>query len=180
MRATKDRVKCTPFYAAAMRIKLSALSSLLLVACGSDPHSATEAAQEAPSLVVEPGDELGTHHIEAQREQSATVTPTTRAPLVLVALTHVDAEDGAHHTAPAARAVAFEIDGRLVPARALDPLLHVGQLTLHAYRFPRPGLMRFVLDHAQLPPDGAPVFVQFGDDFEGRIQLGNLDASGVR
>lgn len=161
----KDHVKGAPFYAAAMRITLSALSSLLLVACGGDPHSTAEAAQEAPSVVVEPGDELGTHHTEAQREE-ATVTPTTRAPLTLVALTN--------------DVVAFDIDGRLVPARALDPVLHVGQLTLHAYRFPRPGLMRFELDHAQLPENGVPIYVQFGDDFEGRIQLGNLDASGVR
>lgn len=170
----KDHVKGAPFYASPMRITLSALSSLLLVACGGDPHSAVETSEETATVVVEPGDELGTHHTEAQREEAteaqreeATMTPTQRAPLTLSALTN--------------DAVAFDIDGRLVPARALDPVLHVGQLTLHAYRFPRPGLMRFELDdHAQLPPDGVPVYVQFGDDFEGRVQLGNLDASGVR
>jgi len=166
-----------------MRISLPALSSLLLLACGSDPHSAAEASQADLDVVIEPGDELGTHHTEraaeAPQQQANAVAPSTR-PLTLSSLTNTDAEDGAHHIAPAARAVAFDIDGRLVPARALDPVLHIGQLTLHAYRFPRPGLMRFTLDHAQLPSDGAAVYVQFGDDFEGRVVLGNLDASGVR
>lgn len=131
-------------------------------------------------MVVESGDALGTQHTEAPTPIPSEASVTSRTPLSLHALVDVEAEDGAHHQVQAARAVAFDIDGRLVPARALDPVLHVGQQTLHAYRFPRPGIMRFVLDQAQLPEDGVEVFVQFGDDFEHRIALGTLDAREVR
>jgi hypothetical protein len=164
-----------------MRAQSLLVVSCLLFGCGADPQHAEEAAGAPPenaSVVIESNDELGTHRTEASAstEESPAVT---RVPLVLSALSNVDAEDGAHHTAPAEHAVAFDIDGRLVPARALDPVLHVGQRTLHAYRFPRPGIMRFVLDRARLPEDGVEVYVQFGDDFAHRIELGTLDARGV-
>jgi hypothetical protein len=160
-------------------------ASLLLFGCGADPQHAEESASAPPenaSVVIEANDELDTQRTEALAQETLTQESpvVTRGPLVLSALSNIDAEDGAHHTAPAGHAVAFDIDGRLVPARALDPVLHVGQLTLHAYRFPRPGIMRFVLDHARLPEDGVEVYVQFGDDFAQRVQLGTLDAHEVR
>ena len=169
-----------------MRAQPFLFTSLLLFGCGADPQHAEESASAPPenaSVVIEANDELGMHRTEAATLTQETLPhespAVTRAPLVLSALSNIDAEDGAHHTAPAQHAVAFDIDGRLVPARALDPVLHVGQLTLHAYRFPRPGIMRFVLDRARLPEDGVEVYVQFGDDFAHRIELGTLDARGV-
>jgi len=85
------------------------------------------------------------------------------------------AEDGAGGQGPASRAIAIDLDARRFPARALDPVLHVGTLVLRRYEHPRVGVLRFVLAENATPPDGTAMFVQYGDDAGSRVELGAFD-----
>lgn len=175
--------------------------ALALAACGAETppsHPSDEALAERHDVVVEEGDEAGADR--GQREASAGVTsagvtstgaetgstattPAARvAPsqplLALVRLWDVEAEDG-HGGRERTRGVAFDLDAHAFPPRALDPVLHVGTLALHHYEHPRVGTLRFVLAEDALPADGAPLFVQYGDDAISRTDLGALDRSTI-
>lgn len=162
-----------------------ALGSLALGACaGSDAPapSSTEAI-----VTHEPGDEPGSTRAsrEAARADdhpaapaitapSSPVIPTTPIVRPLLSITAIDAregEDGSGATIAATRPLALDLDARRVPPRALDPVLHVGALRFTRYAHPQPGVMRFVVADRALLPEGAEVFVQYGDETSTRLVL---------
>ncbi len=180
----------------ARKLALSALVLASLTGCGGDPSRGPGAAAEPltePSeparddRVVEEEDSAGASRgqLEGSRatiapEPGTTVarpeeaTVTARPLVTLTLVTDLEAEDGAGGVAHAAQALAFELDARSVPPRALDPVLHVGELRARRYAHPRPGVLRFVLATAALPTDGVAVFVQYGEDETTRRELGTL------
>ena len=86
------------------------------------------------------------------------------------------AEDGRGETIAAARPVAIEITAEAWPVRALDPVLHVGDLELRHYTFPRLNVLRFVVADRALLPVGAAAWIQYGDDTASRIEVaGSLE-----
>ncbi len=151
---------------------LGAVLTLALVEAGcggSEPPSASSAA-----LGEERDDEPGATRAsrEAQREgalaeREAPAVPRASAPRPALILRRVDvarAEDGRGAMVEARDAVAFDVDGALVPARAIDPVLHVGDLALTHYEYTDEGAARFVLAELAAIPAGEPVRVQYGDD----------------
>ncbi len=81
------------------------------------------------------------------------------------------AEDGQGKTVPATDARALDLHGPVFPVRALDPVLHVGDLHFHHYTFPAKGVLRYIVADAALLPEGAEVFLQWGDDDNSRIVI---------
>jgi hypothetical protein len=81
------------------------------------------------------------------------------------------AEDGRGATIPARAPVAIEIAAEAWPVRALDPVLHVGDLEFRHYTFPRLNVLRFVAADAALLPAGAAAWVQYGDDASSRVEV---------
>jgi len=57
------------------------------------------------------------------------------------------------------------------PGRALDPVLSIGDLTFHDYDFPARDTIRFTVPDTAALPDGAAVFLQFGDDVASRVVI---------
>jgi hypothetical protein len=172
------------------------LSLLGPIGCGADtPPTASAAHAEQRDVVVEPEDQAGTDRaaIEASAVEErgggatsggASASPTTSvaapaSPLTLVRLLDVDAEDGRGTSARAARAIAFDLNAHLLPPRALDPVLLVGDLTVRHYSHPRVGTLRFVLDETALPANGTSVAAQYGDDERSRVTLGVIDRAHV-
>lgn len=171
-------------------------------------HASDEALAERHEVVVEEGDQAGADRGQREASTGVTsagvtsagvtsagvtstgaetgstaTTPAARvAPsqplLALVRLADIEAEDG-HGARERTRGVAFDLDAHAFPPRALDPVLHVGTLALHHYEHPRVGTLRFVLAEDALPADGAPLFVQYGDDALSRTDLGALDRSTI-
>jgi hypothetical protein len=80
-------------------------------------------------------------------------------------------EDGEGNLVPANDPVAIELTAEDWPGRALDPVLHVGQLHFHHYDFPRIGVLRFYVADRSLLPAGASVYVQYGDDLSSRVDV---------
>jgi len=81
-------------------------------------------------------------------------------------------EDGRGSLVPAVRPVALDLRSEEGwPGRALDPVLHVGQLRLTHYQHPAPDVLRFVVADGALLPAGAEVFLQYGDDVASRVVL---------
>lgn len=78
-------------------------------------------------------------------------------------------DDGRGRLVPATDAVAIEVEAARWPARALDPVLHVGQLRLRHYDHPSPTTLRFVVADVGVLPEGAQVAVQYGDDAASRV-----------
>lgn len=173
----------------------------LLAGCGSDPSqppasAASPLAEPRPhegarEAVVEADDVAGPTRATLEGASATSTTGTTvpdrpaegpviaRPLLALLRLADVEAEDGDGGQARVPRAIAFELDARRVPPRALDPVLRVGPRTLRHYTHPRPGTLRFVLDERALPADGAAVSVQYGDDATSRLDLGELDRASI-
>jgi len=176
------------------------LTTLASLGCGGDPPPEPasareplvreESPQEGPVL-AEPEDSAGSTRAEledtrvASSEAStaptvAATTPEPARPLVrLTTLTDVAAEDGAGGQGPASRATAIDLDARRFPARALDPVLHIGALVLRHYEHPRVGVLRFVLAETAAPADGTTMFVQYGDDASSRVELGAFDRRAI-
>lgn len=173
------------------------LSLLGPIGCGADtPPTASAAQAEQRDVVVEPEDQAGTDRAAIEESavdqraggatsggaSAASTTTSTAAPvasLTMVRLLDVDAEDGRGTSARAARAIAFDLDAHLLPPRALDPVLLVGELTVRHYSHPRVGTLRFVLDEAALPANGTSVAAQYGDDERSRVTLGVIDRAHV-
>jgi len=82
------------------------------------------------------------------------------------------AEDGRGNRLEATAPVALDITAERWPGRALDPVLHIGDRTFHEYRFPAPGVMRFVLtEGAFLVDPNHTIFLQYGDDEGSRVEI---------
>lgn len=81
------------------------------------------------------------------------------------------AEDGHGATVPAVDPRTLDVIGSPVPVRALDPVLHIGDLHFHYYTFPAKGVLRFVVADAAQLPEGAEVYLQWGEDTRSRIVI---------
>lgn len=174
-----------------------ALTTLAAVGCGGDPppepaSATTPLAGEHGSIVVEPEDRAGATRAQSEGSASAetagrtaplpegSTTPEAPRPLVrLTVLRDVLAEDGSGGQAVASRATAIDLDARRFPARALDPVVHLGTQILRRYEHPRVGVLRFVIADSAAPVDGTPMFAQYEGDDASRVALGPFDRSAV-
>ncbi len=87
-------------------------------------------------------------------------------------------EDGAGRTldADAPHALVLRSDAGW-PARALDPVLRVGDLHFHDYVHVDRTTLRFVVDDVSRLHPGDAVSVQYGDDTRSRVRLADLEKS---
>jgi hypothetical protein len=148
--------------------------ALALAACGGGEPGSGGSAEAPLAATHEPGDEPGSTRAsrEEARAASAPIAATrpevivpASSPTPLLSIARSDAErgeDGRGAIVPAARPVAFDLDARRFPPRAMDPVLHVGELRFVHYEHPRPGVLRFVAADAAALPEGAEVAVQYG------------------
>lgn len=60
------------------------------------------------------------------------------------------------------------------PARALDPMLHIGELHFHDYEHVNRTTLRFVVDDVRRLGVGDVVFVQYGEETRTRVRLSAL------
>ncbi len=172
----------------------SSLGWLGSLGCGAEPPpTAASAAQlsEPEEVLVEPGDRAGASRGELEPVGVAGETGATTGggagearaiprPLVtLTTLLDLEAEDGAGGLARVRRATGIDLDARRFPVRALDPVLELGALRLRHYSYPAPGVLRYVLSDDALPPDGTPMFVQYGQDADSRTALGTFERSAI-
>lgn len=91
--------------------------------------------------------------------------------VAIVAIDVAEAEDGRGAVVAARDAVAIDVTATRWPVRALDPVLHVGQVRLRRYRHVSPYVLRFIIADRAVLPAGVPVFVQYGDDVQSRIDV---------
>lgn len=90
--------------------------------------------------------------------------------LKLVAVSVAEAENGREVLVPATDPRGLELSGYF-PGRALDPVLHVGDLHFHRYRYTDTGRLMFVVADVGLLKAGAEVYVQYGDNPHSRIDI---------
>lgn len=97
------------------------------------------------------------------------IVPAVPRPLFVVhPIATATGEDGRGETIAAVQAIALDLDAHQFPARAADPVLHVGELHFAAYTHPSPGVLRFVAADRSALSEGAEVAVQYGDDADSR------------
>lgn len=86
-----------------------------------------------------------------------------------------DGEDGRGRTrkADAPHALVLKSDAGW-PARALDPVLHIGDLHFHDYVHVDRTTLRFVVDDVRRLGIGDAVFVQYGEETRTRVRLSAL------
>lgn len=85
-------------------------------------------------------------------------------------------EDGYGRVRKAAdpHALVLESDvGWLV--RAVDPVLHIGDLRFHSYEHTGRRTLQFVVDRVSRLTPGEAVYVQYGEDEHSRIRLAELE-----
>lgn len=164
--------------AGAMRaLALVLLLLLSTTACGgSEPpgHSSGELVEgERPD---EPGSTRASREAALASADDDRVAPSVPVPGALGrplvrahAVEAEEGEDGRGDLIPATHAIAIDLDARRFPPRALDPVLHVGELRFTRYSHPRPGVLRFVVADRALLPEGAEVAVQYGEDASSRV-----------
>jgi len=116
----------------------------------------------------------------AAAAQESTAPPMPRRAVVTkVEVSRIDverAEDGRGATVAARAPIAIEITAEAWPVRALDPVLHVGDLEFRHYTFPRVNVLRYVAADAALVPAGAAAWIQYGDDDASRVEVaGSLE-----
>ncbi len=85
------------------------------------------------------------------------------------------AEDGRGHIvdARAPRALVLRSPAGW-PARALDPVLYIGDLHFHDYVHVDRTTLRFVLDDVARLSKGDTIYIQYGGDQQSRIRLDDL------
>lgn len=104
------------------------------------------------------------------------VTAAGSATLTVDATTATEGEDGTGrlHTAKDPHALVLKSDAGW-PARALDPVLHIGDLHFHAYEHVDRTTIRFVVDDVARLRPGVEVFVRYGTDESTRVRLPDLE-----
>jgi hypothetical protein len=81
------------------------------------------------------------------------------------------AEDGTGALVEATDPRALVVSADHWPGRALDPVLHIGQLHFHKYEFPSKGALRYVVADAALLTPGVEVAIQYGNDTSSRVVI---------
>ncbi len=85
-------------------------------------------------------------------------------------------EDGQGRTLKAAAPHALVLESASGwPVRALDPVLHIGDLHFHSYEHTGRRTLQFVVDKVSRLKPGESVFVQYGDDERTRVRLAELE-----
>lgn len=144
--------------AAAMASKIGSTLCIggLCLAAARDPAPA-EAAP--PRTTATPTSPMGAGKLAAPRLEITTILVP-------------EAEDGrgARVVAPPAPR-ALDVHAPAWPGRALDPVLHVGELRFHHYTFPSKGVMRFVVDDVARLREGDEASLRWGDDETSRVVL---------
>jgi len=139
-----------------------------------DPGPATGKIEAAEPVAAEPAPSaVETAAVPAPAEPEAKPM-VRRAVVTSVSVARVDdeqAEDGRGAMIAAKAPVAIEIAAEAWPVRALDPVLHVGDLEFHHYTFPRLNVLRYVAADAALLPAGVAAWVQYGDDVSSRVEV---------
>lgn len=171
-----------------MLFRAVSMLGLVVAMCGcggSEPPSETSTGElSSRTGVAEREDEPGSTRasrevagegsaIETATDHSAASGPGALAvERPLLTITRSDAsrgEDGRGASVPATDPIAFDVDARRFPPRAIDPVLFVGALRFTRYEHPSPGVLRFVAaDRARLER-GAEIAVQYGDDASTRV-----------
>ena len=98
------------------------------------------------------------------------VRPGASYSMELVAVSVSQAENGREELVPATDPRGLLLRGYF-PGRALDPVLHVGDLHFHRYRYTDEGRLMFVVADVALLKAGAAVYVQYGDNEHSRIDI---------
>lgn len=106
------------------------------------------------------------------------VAPARPLDAVAIELAPVDAaaaaeaEDGSGNVVRPIAPVAIDVTAsREWPARALDPVLYVGALHFHGYRYVEPNKLRFVVADRATLPVGTDPYVQYGPDELSRVVM---------
>lgn len=99
---------------------------------------------------------------------SAAAAPTLKISAVVTTV----AEDGqGHRVSPPKNPRALDLVAPQWRGRALDPVLHVGDLHFHTYSFEGRQVMRFVVDDVARLRSGSEVWLQWGDDESSRVVI---------
>jgi hypothetical protein len=133
------------------------------VAVEAAPTAATPIAEAPAAKAVEPAVE------GAQPPKMVRRAVVTSVQVVRVEAER--AEDGSGAMIAAKAPVAIEIAAEAWPVRALDPVLHVGNLEFRHYTFPRVNVLQYVVADAALLPAGAAAWIQYGDDVASRVEV---------
>lgn len=155
--------------------------TLALGGCGGSEPPSSETS--AVALTSDPSDEPGSTRAsrEAAREGDArgagavapgttsSVAAAARPLLVTRPIDVARGEDGHGATVAAGHAIAFDLDARRFPARAMDPILSVGDLRFVHYAYTDDGALRYVVADRALLTEGAEVSVQYGEDASTRL-----------
>jgi len=125
------------------------------------------AVEDAPVVASSGGDEVDADAPPAQ--------PAKRQVVILsVKFVPVDvdkAEDGLGKDIKARDPVAMDIAAEHWPTRALDPVLHLGELSFKHYTFPELNVIRYTVADRSVLKDGVGVYVQYGDDEASRVTV---------
>jgi hypothetical protein len=158
------------------RTGIAALASLVvglaLAGCPRVEDPVAETAKGVPGPVAAPPEPEPV--AAAEPAPAAAPEIPRRAVVTGVSVVRIEAErgeDGKGATVEAAAPVAIDISAEAWPVRALDPVLHVGDLVFRHYTFPRVNVLRFVVADSALLPDGAAAWVQYGDDLSSRTEV---------
>jgi len=145
------------------------------VAAGQGAPITIEAGKPAAEpAVAEPAAKVAEPASEPAADEARPPKMVRRAVVISVEVVRVDAEtaeDGRGATVAAATPVAIDIAAEEWPARALDPVLHVGNLEFRHYTFPRVNVLRYVVADPALLTAGAAAWVQYGDDDASRVEV---------
>ncbi len=154
------------------------LVALLLIGCaGPDSGGTSNELDEGAE------DEVGAtrasrESVAAEELSTAAVAPGPAAPSApaapappfvarVVAATH--GEDGRGEVVRAVSPIAFDLDARPFPVRALDPELHIGDLRFRNYTYPSPGVLRFIAADRAALPEGTEVAVSYRGEASSRV-----------
>jgi len=158
-----------------MKLPPLLLCALTLMACQS---SATDTSQEAlretpPPLETEEPERDTPPSPALVAEPGAIAEPEVVAQTIHLADVDCDeAEDGQGNLIQPQDCVRLTARANTWPARALDPVLHLGQLHFHRYTYGEPGELIFFADRALLPAS-SPAAIHYGDDPNARFELRN-------
>jgi hypothetical protein len=140
-----------------------------------DPGPATvQSAVVEPTQVEPAAPPIAEPVVEPAPVEPPAKPMARRAVVTSVSVARVDAEqaeDGRGATVAAEAPVAIEIAAEAWPVRAIDPVLHVGDLVFRHYTFPRLNVLRYVAADRALLPAGAAAWIQYGDDTSSRVEV---------
>lgn len=137
-----------------------------LYGCPRDQLAEADTAVDIPAQTPPVKQAPSTEKAPPPMERRASVTSVS-----IVPLDEKTGEDGQGNTVEAVEPVAIEITAQAWPARALDPVLHVGNLGFHHYTFPRMNVLRYVVADGSIIPEDTEAWIQYGGDESSRIKV---------